>query len=1316
MATFESSLKSKLIYVFAINDERHNDCLKIGETTIDEDDGSNLFNNTDALQKAAHKRIDQYTKTAGIAYHLLHTEISIFVRNGLIMSFNDQQVHKVLERSGIKRKKFEGVDGADEWYCCDLETVKKAIAAVKNGETSLHPSDISEGQSPVIFRPEQQAAINKTRKRFRQNNKMLWNAKMRFGKTLSALQVVKEEEFQRTIILTHRPVVDASWFEDFGKIFYDRKDYRYGSRGNGEDFAVLEKLTKRGDKYIYFASMQDLRGSEQVGGKFDKNNDIFNTAWDFVIVDEAHEGTKTELGENVLKELIKEKTKVLQLSGTPFNLFDDYTEEEIYTWDYVMEQKAKQAWAIDNPYEPNPYASLPAINIYTYDLGSLMKDYVEDEKAFNFREFFRTKDDDTFIHEHDVDHFLNLLCKEDSDSLYPYSNDTFRRIFRHTLWVVPGVKSARALSAKLKAHSVFGMFQIVNVAGNGDEDEENAEALQMVNRAIGDDPDQTYTITLSCGRLTTGVSIKPWTAVFMMAGSFSTSAAQYMQTIFRVQTPFICNGCMKEQCYAFDFAPDRTLRVLAESAKVSAKAGKQTDEDRRILGDFLNFCPIISVEGSKMKPYDVNTMMGQLKKAQIEKVVQCGFEDGALYNDELLKLTDVELKDFDDLKKTIGSTKAMAKTAGIDVNNQGFTNEQYQEKERIEKKPKKERTPEEQARLDELKAMSNQRRNAISILRGISIRMPLLIYGAELTDENQDITIDNFASLIDDQSWEEFMPKGVDKEKFEKIRKYYDPDIFREAGRRIREMARAADRFTIEERIERIAAIFNTFRNPDKETVLTPWRVVNMHMSDCLGGWCFYDEKFEKTLSVPRYVSQGKVTQDVFHPEAHILEINSKSGLYPLYVAYNIYRARVEAAKAKYGEVSHGFAMQLWDAAIEQNILVVCKTPMARSITRRTLAGFRDTRVNAQYYPDLITNISERPEVVVNTFRDGKHFWKINDNTNMKLDAIVGNPPYQVMGGSGGNNDAPIYQHFADIASRITSNYTSLIMPSRWFAAGRENLLGDFRKRMLSSGNVVKLVTYADGTALFSNVEIKGGICYYLENVKVNDLCEYTLFQNDERQTIKTDLGQFDILIREPRLVSIIQKVEKIRKTDYVGTVDTIMSADTPFGIPSNPRTSTKTPFHVYKDITPTADVLLYHIENQKRKIEYVNIEDIKKNKNDVEKFKVFIPIAGGSGNDDKVLGDAEYAPKHSVCSQSYLYAAFNTEIEAKNYISYVNTRFFRILVSAIKITQSAPSRVYKFVPLQDFSKPWTDAELYAKYNLTADEIAFIESMIKPME
>ncbi len=1304
MATFESSLKSKLIYVFAIPDERHKDCLKIGETTIDEDDGSNLFNNSEVLQEAAHRRIRQYTKTAGIAYQLLYTEISIFMHSGMIMSFNDKQVHHVLERSGIKKKEFDNVKGADEWYCCDLETVKKAIQAIKHGETSLKPSDVTQGLTPIIFRPEQREAIDKTRKRFKKGNNMLWNAKMRFGKTLSALQLVKEEEFTRTLILTHRPVVDEGWFEDFNKIFYDRDDYKYGSRNKGEDFNKLEKHCPK-QKYVYFASMQDLRGSEQVGGKFDKNDKIFSTPWDFIIIDEAHEGTKTELGQNVITELIKPTTKVLQLSGTPFNLFDDYTENEIFTWDYVMEQKAKQTWAVDNPYEPNPYVSLPAINIYTYDLGNLMSEYAEDEKAFNFKEFFRTRDDGSFIHDNDIDRFLVLLCKEDKDSLYPYSNETFRRTFRHTLWLVPGVKSARALSAKLQSHPVFGNFKIVNVAGNGDEDEENDEALQMVNKAIGSDPSQTYTITLSCGRLTTGVSIKPWTAVFMMAGSFSTSAAQYMQTIFRVQTPFECNGRMKEQCYAFDFAPDRTLRVLAEAAKVSTKAGKQSDEDRRILGDFLNFCPIISIDGSQMKPYDVNKMMSQLKKAQIERVVQGGFEDVALYNDELLKLTDVDLKEFANLKKIIGSTKAMAKTADIDVNNQGFTNEEYEEKERLEKKPKKQLTPEELERLRELKEKNNERKNAISILRGISIRMPLLIYGAELKNEEDEITIDNFATLVDDQSWEEFMPKGVDKKYFEKFKKYYDPDIFRESGKRIREMARTADKFTIEERIERISAIFNTFRNPDKETVLTPWRVVNMHMSDCLGGWCFYDKNFEHTLDVPRYVNQGKVTKDVFRPDSHILEINSKSGLYPLYVAYNIYRSRVEAAKEKYGDVSHGFAMQLWDATIEENVLVVCKTPMAKSITKRTLAGFRNTRVNAQYYPNLIENISEKPELVINTLRDGKRFWKINQDETMKIDAIVGNPPYQVnVGIKKDNYGVLIFDKFVQLSKKMTPNYISMIMPSRWFTGGRG--LDTFRDEMLNDRRISFIKDFVDSKECFPGVDIAGGICYFLWDKKHNSDCTFvSRIRGKDTKTVRK-LNEYELFPRYNEALSIIRKVTEKKEKNFSTTV----GPQTAFGFITTFRSTTE-----YFD-----DAIALYTSGG---INYVKREEVKKAQEWIDLYKVIFSTATAehAGTPDKsgkyrVLSSLRIIKPKEICSQSYFVGnVFKTHDEAVNCMEYLKTKFVRFLLQQLITGQHLSADKFRFVPLQDFTHSWTDEMLYKKYKFNEEEILFIESMIKPM-
>ena len=681
-----SNLKAKLIYVFRIPDAAHCDCLKIGEATFD-DGNITLPPNSSALNKAAKARIDQYTKTAGITYELLHTEIAIFVRDGRLAAVNDKEVHDVLLRSGIKRKVFDKVNGANEWFCCNLKTAKRAITAVKEGRKALQNSEISVGQSPIVFRPEQREAIDKTLKQFKKGSQMLWNAKMRFGKTLSALQVVKERgDFRRVLILTHRPVVDAGWFEDFGKIFYDNDEYAYGSKTNGDSFTSLERRARRGEcRYVYFASMQDLRGSELVGGNIDKNNDIFSTPWDLIIVDEAHEGTQTELGKAVMAELTKEKTRVLRLSGTPFNLLDDYKEEEIFTWDYVMEQRAKADWDLSHPGDHNPYAGLPRLNIYTYDLGHLMSEFADEEIAFNFREFFRTNNNGEFVHCKHVENFLNLLTKTDEESMYPFANKRYRDIFRHTLWMVPGVKSAKALSSMLRNHPVFGLFEIVNVAGDGDEEEANEEALRKVEKAIGPTPDKTRTITLSCGRLTTGVSVKPWTGVFMLSGSFNTAASAYMQTIFRVQTPATINGHIKEDCYVFDFAPDRTLKVLAETAKVSTKAGKQTSSERLQLGEFLNFCPIISIEGSQMKQLNTEHMLQQLKRVYVERVVQHGFEDGYLYNDELMRLTDVDLQEFKELKGIIGQTKAMAKTNEVDVNKQGLTNEEYEEKEKLEK-------------------------------------------------------------------------------------------------------------------------------------------------------------------------------------------------------------------------------------------------------------------------------------------------------------------------------------------------------------------------------------------------------------------------------------------------------------------------------------------------------------------------------------------------------------------------------------------------------------------------------------------------------
>lgn len=1331
---FDSTLKPKLIYVFRINDTAHAGCLKIGEATLpDGSDFGGFSPCSHVLNQAAKKRIDQYTRTAGISYELLYTEVTLYSGGGTVKSFNDKAVHEVLTRSGIKRRTAAG--WGSEWFETDLATVKNAIKAVKEGRKSLSASEKTEGQNPIVFRPEQRDAIDKTEKQFRRSNQMLWNAKMRFGKTLSALQVVKDMGFRRTLILTHRPVVDDGWYDDFHKIFYDRRDFAYGSRNKGESFASLEARAKaEGLHYTYFASMQDLRGSEQVGGKFDKNNEIFSTRWDLLIVDEAHEGTQTELGQSVIHELIKDDTKVLSLSGTPFNLFDEYKESEVYTWDYVMEQKAKAEWDLEHFGDPNPYEGLPTMNIYTYDLGRLLKEYIDEDVAFNFREFFRVNDSGEFVHRKDVAAFLDLLCRKDkdTDSAYPFATDEYRNNFRHTLWMIPGVKSALALQRMLERHPVFQHFHIVNVAGEGDPtEEENAEALALLRSKIGDNPDETRTITLSCGRLTTGVTVREWTAVLMLSGSLNTAAAGYMQTIFRVQSPATINGRVKENCYVFDFAPDRTLKVLAETAKISTKAGKTSSDDRTAMAEFLNFCPVIGMEGSRMHKFDVDTMLRQLKKVYIERVVANGFEDGYLYNDELLKLGEVEINEFEDLKKTIGSTKAMPRTKSVDINNQGLTNEEYSELEDLEKrsrskKDKAEMSEEQKRRLEELRKRRKNRENAISILRGISIRMPLMIYGADIEDTKEEITIDNFTSLIDPLSWDEFMPRGVSKQKFNAFRKYYDPDIFAAAAKRIRNMVRSADKLSIEQRIERITQIFATFRNPDKETVLTPWRVVNMHISDTIGGYCFLDEDFKEPISEPRFVDRGKVTSEVFNPDTHILEINSKTGLYPLFMAYCTYRSRLANLLTSPESVEDEWAV--WRSVVAENIFVICKTPMAKQITKRTLVGFRSLKVNTRYFEDLINQIKNKPSNFIDKVAKGKSFWKAVNNDNMKFNAIVGNPPYQVNDGSGASDDAanPVYQLFVRVSTQIAPSYFSLIMPSKWMIGGKA-VLKPFRKEMMSDEHISKFYDMEDSGYCFNGQHIDGGICYFLWDKRHSGELSYSYRPASSEPIIthrKLSDGNSDIVIRDTRRQSIITKV-----SINVPLFKEIVSLTQPYGIRKDLFNSPERYPASNLQFSPfPGSTKVYGVKGikggAKRTIGFINPTIISKNHKWIDMYKLFFTTSYSTNAinpPESIVGE-----RNSVCTETFLNVGpFNSEAEQVNCKKFFDTNFFKILLFFGRGTMQVSQDVFRFVPLQDFtaqsdidwSKPVADIDrqLYEKYQLSDKEIAFIESMIKPM-
>ena len=1333
---FNHAFEQKLIYVYRINDTAHEGILKIGEASCNAGMAYFAFEpNCKELNAAAKERIRHQTQTAGVAFELLYTEATAYMKGKNLIVFQDHDIHDILVRSGIKRKIFDTEHKANEWFYTDLETVKKAIAAAKEGRTSLNASEISTDRSPVIFRPEQIEAIEKTIKQFKKSggsHQMLWNAKMRFGKTLSTLEVVKRMNYNRTLILTHRPVVDAGWFEDYGKIFYDRADFYYFSKKNGGDpteeenfHEMIQKADANGMNdyhFIYFASIQDMRGSELVGGKFAKNEAIFNINWDLIIIDEAHEGTQTELGKAVLSACKKENTRILHLSGTPFNLMDDFKEEEIYTWDYVMEQKAKAEWDKIHQGDPNPYACLPRLNMYTYDLGTLYPEYSEVDGFFKFSEFFRVDEYEKFANENNVRQFLDLMCKEDADSNYPYSKQEYRENFRHSLWMIPGVKAAKALSKLLQEHPVFSQFNIANVAGDGDEEVDSSDALKLVEKAIGTHPEESYSITLSCGRLTTGVSVKPWTACFMLSGNFNTAASAYMQTIFRVQTPAIIAGKQKEECFVFDFAPDRTLKVVAETAKISAKAGQTSDDDRMILGEFLNFCPIIGFEGSKMKSFDTEKLLGALKKAYIERVVRNGFEDGYLYNNDLMKLNAIELKEFEELKKIIGSTKAMPKSGDIDINSLGFTKEELEKIERTKsQKEKRELSPEEEALRQKLLEAKKNRDAAVSILRGISIRMPLLIYGADL-NENLDgteapITIDNFTDVVDDLSWNEFMPQGVTKEKFNSFKKYYDPDIFRESGVRIREMAKAADNLSIEERIERISMIFSTFRNPDKETVLTPWRVVNMHLTQSIGGWCFYDKDFKEAVTEPALIKQNEITDEVYKKNTHILEINSKSGLYALYAAYSVYRAR---AKLELGpKPTREMEKDLWRRVLAENIFLICKTPMAKKIAQRTLAGFSGAKVNAHYFEDLVNQLKNKPENFIG--KVGKaNYWKKDGTGDMKFDAIVGNPPYQVMAAGDANGSDPIYHLFIDAACKLGEK-VSFIHPARFlFNAGKTPK--DWNEKMLADEHYRVVRYWASSSDVFPTVDIKGGVAvtYYDKNKKFEKIGTFVA-----HEPLRTALAK---VLDKDGFKTLTDTIYPQNKYEF-----STLYADFPHykniigsdGADKRLRPNAFDKLDVFTEKQNDGDIPIHGLIKNKRVIRYINRKYLENSEN-LEKYKVLVPKANGSGAIGEVLSTPMVGEPMVGYTGSFIgIGAFDTKEEAEACMKYIKTKFARAMLGTLKITQHNEKATWQNVPLQDFTPqsdidwslpvPAIDKQLYAKYGLSPEEVEFIEKNVKVM-
>ena len=447
-------------------------------------------------------RISQQTHTANVQFKLEWTKNATF-DDGSGEIFHDTDFHAYLTKKGIVRNR------GTEWFQISPDKAKQFLDEFRENRGVMQQSN---SVIPYTLREEQKEAVNKAISYFtsHEDPEFLWNAKPRFGKTLSVYDLVKQMNLDKVLIVTNRPAIANSWYSDYAKFLGPQSGYDFVSEVSAlknkplvltrEKYLQQIAAQKGKHKCIEFISLQDLKGSIAFGGHFDKLTEVSELEWDLLVIDEAHEGVDTRKTDVAFDHINRKYT--LHLSGTPFKALanEKFPEEAIFNWTYADEQEKKRSW--DDADGENPYGKLPRLNMYTYQMSSIVEDELRqgvqiddetDEWAFDLNEFFLTDGKGRFLHNESINKFLNALTEQEK---FPFSTDELRGELKHTLWLLNRVDSAKALEKKLKAHPVFKDYWIILAAGDGktDDDEETKKAFDRVTEAISK---YDKTITLS---------------------------------------------------------------------------------------------------------------------------------------------------------------------------------------------------------------------------------------------------------------------------------------------------------------------------------------------------------------------------------------------------------------------------------------------------------------------------------------------------------------------------------------------------------------------------------------------------------------------------------------------------------------------------------------------------------------------------------------------------------------------------------------------------------------------------------------------------
>lgn len=604
-------------------------------------------------ERDVEKRIAEQTHTVGVNHETWWHLLAAYM-TAPYGTFKDKDFHAYLKKLGIPREK------GREWFQIDPDTAHDDFIdfTQNHGIVEAHDAD---AVIPYTLRDEQDQAVSSAYDYFTSHNQgeFLWNCKPRFGKTLSAYDLCMRLGAKNVLIVTNRPAIANSWYQDYVTFFGPQSGYLFVSSVDSinDKKYVLSRhdyLTKlRGPNAdqvkgcIEFVSLQDLKGSIYFGGAYDKLSEIDaekGLAWDLLIIDEAHEGVDTYKTDTAFNHINRKYT--LHLSGTPFKALanDKFADDAIYNWTYVDEQKNKRDWDDSSEIE-NPYENLPRLSLFTYQMSDLIRDKVREgieladndieEYAFDLNEFFKTNESGKFIHDEDVDKFLDALTTQEK---FPFSTPELREELKHSFWLLNRVASARALAKKLELHPVFKDYDIILAAGDGklDDNDENEKSFNRVTKAI---KTHDKTITLSVGQLTTGVTIPEWTAVLMLSNM--ASPALYMQAAFRAQNPCLFhdtqgNSYRKKNAYVFDFDPARTLTIFEKFANdlIPETSGDKGDSDQRKqhVRELLNFFPVYGEDDrGSMVELDAESVLTIPRHIHAKEVVDRGFMSNFLF-------------------------------------------------------------------------------------------------------------------------------------------------------------------------------------------------------------------------------------------------------------------------------------------------------------------------------------------------------------------------------------------------------------------------------------------------------------------------------------------------------------------------------------------------------------------------------------------------------------------------------------------------------------------------------------------------------------